>query len=485
MTFSELGLAPQILRALDEQGYTQPTPIQAAAIPIVLTGSDLLAAAQTGTGKTAGFALPVLHHLAGLGPRKGPAPRVLVLTPTRELAAQILDSVKNYGRHLPLKSAPIFGGVSMGPQLDALRRGLDILIATPGRLLDHLGQRNVDLSQIQVLILDEADRMLDMGFMPALKRVLAALPKQRQTLMFSATFSDPIKALAQQFLRNPQEVSVTPRNTVAETISHIVHPVPTDKKRNLLIDLLAQDSRLQTLVFARTKHGANKLAEQLEKSGFKAAAIHGNKSQNARTKALAEFKSGKLTVLVATDIAARGLDIPELPVVINYDLPMVAEDYVHRIGRTGRAGERGRAISLVAPDESGLLRDIQRLLKQEIQMVPMAGYELSAPLRMDANAPRPVQGQRGQQRQGGQSRQGDGQRRSQGGAARQDRSAQPAARTEQRSGAGAKPGQQRHAAQAGQHRHPGMTQDGPNAAQRRRRRGGKPAGSMHQGQRTR
>ncbi|AVP98320.1 RNA helicase [Ahniella affigens] len=496
MNFSELGLSPQILRALDEQGYTQPTPIQAAAIPIVMTGADLLAAAQTGTGKTAGFALPVLHYLAGLGPRKGPAPRVLVLTPTRELAAQILDSVKNYGRHLPLKSAAIFGGVSMGPQHDALRRGLDILIATPGRLIDHLGQRTVDLSQIQVLILDEADRMLDMGFLPALKRVLQALPKQRQTLMFSATFSDPIKALAQQFLHNPQEVSVTPRNTVADTISHIVHPVPSDKKRAMLVDILAQDSRLQTLVFARTKHGANKLAEMLEKSGFKASAIHGNKSQNARTKALAEFKSGKLTVLVATDIAARGLDIPELPVVINFDLPMVAEDYVHRIGRTGRAGERGRAISLVAPDESGLLRDIQRLLKQEIQLVPMAGYELSAPLRMDANAPRPVQGQRGQgrpagqsrpggqSRQGGQPRQADGGRREQQGQ-RSERGAHGGARAEQRQAQPGKSGQQRHAAHAGQHSHPGKMQDGPNAAQRRRRRGGNPGASVHSAQRPR
>ncbi|MBK8286885.1 MAG: DEAD/DEAH box helicase [Ahniella sp.] len=459
MSFTELGLSPQILRALEEKGYTQPTPIQAAAIPIVMAGHDLLAAAQTGTGKTAGFALPILHRHIGLPKRLTPAPRVLVLTPTRELAAQVLDSFREYGRHAALKSASIFGGVGMGPQIDALRRGLDVLVATPGRLIDHMGQRNVDLSKVEVLVLDEADRMLDMGFMPALKRILVALPRQRQTLMFSATFSDPIKALAQQFLSSPKEVSVTPRNTVAETISHIVHPVPTDKKRQLLIDILAVDSRVQTLVFARTKHGANKLAEQLEKSGFRASAIHGNKSQNARTKALADFKSGKLTILVATDIAARGLDIPELPVVINFDLPMVAEDYVHRIGRTGRAGETGRAISLVTPDESGLLRDIQRLLKQEIQLITVAGYELSQPLRMDANAPRPVQGQRQGPRQG------------QGRPQQQRSGAAPGRGTS----TGAKPTQGKRPAGSGHGHKPGLG-DSANPAQRRRRHGGSTAG---------
>jgi ATP-dependent RNA helicase RhlE len=267
---------------------------------------------------------------------------VLVLTPTRELAAQVHDSFKQYGAHTTLRTATIFGGVGMQPQVDALRRGLDVLIATPGRLLDHLGQRTADLSAVDTLVLDEADRMLDMGFLPALKRVLNYLPKQRQTLMFSATFSDDIKQLAAQFLRAPREVSVTPRNTIAETITHRVHPVDASRKRNLLIDVMAQDSRRQTLIFARTKHGANKLAEVLEGAGFRAAAIHGNKSQNARTKALSDFKSGRIAALVATDIAARGLDIPQLPVVINFDLPMVAEDYVHRIGRTGRAGRRGQ-----------------------------------------------------------------------------------------------------------------------------------------------
>ena len=404
MSFSSLGLTPAVLRALVTLGHDTPTPVQVQAIPLVMAGNDLLAAAQTGTGKTGGFALPILSRLFPEGaPRHaGRAPRVLVLTPTRELAAQVHDSFKQYGAHVPLRSATIFGGVGMQPQVDALRRGMDVLIATPGRLIDHMGQRTVDLREIEVLVLDEADRMLDMGFLPALKRVVQALPQQRQTLMFSATFSDEIKQLAGQFQRSPKEVSVAPRNTIAETIQHIVHPVDASRKRNLLIDFMAQDSRRQTLVFARTK-------------------------------ALADFKSGRVTVLVATDIAARGLDIPQLPVVINFDLPMVAEDYVHRIGRTGRAGETGQAVSLVSHDESGLLHDIQRAIKQEITITNFAGYAPSGPLRIDAGGPRPIMGNRGGQRP---SRDGQRPGGSKPGAHRPHH-AKPA-------GTGAKPGQRRN-----------------------------------------
>jgi ATP-dependent RNA helicase RhlE len=394
MSFESLGLAPALLRALAEQGYAEPTPIQAGAIPLALEGHDLLAAAQTGTGKTAAFALPLLQRLMDRPPAGTRRPQALVLTPTRELAAQVNDNLRAYAKHLRVTTTTIFGGVGMGPQVQALRRGVDIVIATPGRLIDHMQQRTVDLSGVEMLVLDEADRMLDMGFLPALKRVLAALPRQRQTLLFSATFAPPIKALAMQFMHEPREVSVTPPNTVANTVSHHVHPVDAAKKRELLLHVLAQDSRRQTLVFSRTKHGADKLVTYLEQSGMRAAAIHGNKSQNARTRALSDFKSGRVTVLVATDIAARGIDIDQLPTVINFDLPMVAEDYVHRIGRTGRAGAEGLAISLVSHDESGLLRDIRRLLNQDIAITAVAGFEPSAPLRLDAGAPRPVQGQR-------------------------------------------------------------------------------------------
>ena len=394
MSFESLGLVPALLRALAEQGYAQPTPIQAAAIPAVLEGVDLLAAAQTGTGKTAAFALPVLQRLSTSAPANGKRPRVLVLTPTRELAAQVNDNLREYGKHLRISSATIFGGVSMGPQVQTLRRGVDIVIATPGRLIDHMQQRTVDLAGVEMLVLDEADRMLDMGFLPALKRILTALPKQRQTLLFSATFAPPIKALAMQFLRDPREVSVTPPNTVASTVTHRVHPVDAARKRDLLLHVLAQDSRRQTLVFSRTKHGADKLVRYLEAAGMRAAAIHGNKSQNARTRALGDFKSGRITVLVATDIAARGIDIDQLPIVINFDLPMVAEDYVHRIGRTGRAGADGMAVSLVSHEEAGLLRDIRKLLNAEIEVGNIAGFEPSQPLRVDAGAPRPAQGQR-------------------------------------------------------------------------------------------
>ncbi len=388
MSFDTLGLSPAILRALAEQEYTTPTPIQAAAIPVVLAGRDLLAGAQTGTGKTAAFALPLLERLF-VNPPVLPAgarrkPRALILTPTRELAAQVHDSLRGYAKHLRMSSTQIFGGVGMGPQVDALRRGVDVLVATPGRLLDHMERRTADLSGIEVLILDEADRMLDMGFLPAIKRVLAALPRQRQTLLFSATFADEIKQLAQQFMRDPTEIQVAARNSVAATVTHRVHPVDATRKRDLLLHLLAADSRRQTLVFGRTKHGADKLCSFLEKSGLRTAAIHGNKSQGARTKALKDFKSGKITVLVATDIAARGLDIDQLPIVVNYDLPMVAEDYVHRIGRTGRAGAEGLAVSLVTHDETRLLRDIRRMLKQDIAIENVPGFEPDRPLNLDS-----------------------------------------------------------------------------------------------------
>ena len=391
MSFESLGLAPFLLRALAEQGYETPTPIQQQAIPLVLAGRDLLAGAQTGTGKTAAFGLPLLQHLGTAsqevrsGPRK---PRALILAPTRELATQVHDSLRGYSKYLRIPSACIYGGVGMGNQFDVLRRGVDLLVACPGRLIDHLERRSIDLSGIELLVLDEADRMLDMGFLPSIKRILAKLPKQnRQTLLFSATFEDNIRQLALEFMRNPEQIQVTPKNTVAELITHRVHPVDGGRKRDLLLHLLAQDSREQTLVFARTKHGSDKLAAFLDKSGIKTAAIHGNKSQGQRLRALADFKAGRVTVLVATDIAARGIDINELPKVINFDLPMVAEDYVHRIGRTGRNGATGEAISLVAQDEVKLLRQIVRLLGRDMDIRDVPGFELQVPIRWGNSAP--------------------------------------------------------------------------------------------------
>ena len=406
MSFDSLGLAPALLRALADYGYTKPTPIQAAAIPAALEGHDLLAAAQTGTGKTAAFVLPLLQRLSTSGQTMTRRPRALILTPTRELAAQVHENLRDYGKHIQVSATTIFGGVSMGPQINALRRGVDVVIATPGRLMDHMQQRTLDLSGVETLILDEADRMLDMGFLPALKRILVALPKKRHTMLFSATFAPAIKALAMEFMHNPKEISVSAPNTVTTLVSHQVHPVDAAKKRDLLLHLLSVDSRRQSLVFSRTKHGADKLVTFLNASGLRTAAIHGNKSQNARTRALSDFKSGRITVLVATDIAARGIDIDQLPIVINFDLPSVAEDYVHRIGRTGRAGMEGLAISLVSHDESGLLHDIRKLLKQDIAINPVPGYEPSAPLRLDAGAPRPKQGGGGGQRQSRVPRQG-------------------------------------------------------------------------------
>ncbi|MBK5931879.1 RNA helicase [Halochromatium salexigens] len=422
MSFDTLGLSAELLRAVREQGYTQPTPIQIKAIPTILGGGDVMAAAQTGTGKTAGFTLPLLQRLStqtsrrsaerSAGQASGQAGRqpggrasagarrpirALVLTPTRELAAQVQESIQTYGQYLPLRSAVIFGGVKINPQIEQLRRGVDILVATPGRLLDHAGQGTVDLSQVETLILDEADRMLDMGFVNDIKKVLALLPPNhaRQNLLFSATFSDDIKRLAERLLNNPELIEAAPRNTTAERIDQVVYPVDRHRKRELLSHMIGANDWRQVLVFTRTKHGANRLAEQLETDGLSAAAIHGNKSQGARTRALAGFKSGDVRVLVATDIAARGLDIDQLPHVVNYELPNVPEDYVHRIGRTGRAGREGQAVSLVCVDEHRLLRDIERLLKRQVPKIIQPGYDPDPsippePIKNGRGGPRPA-----------------------------------------------------------------------------------------------
>ncbi len=383
MSFASLGLSEALVRAIEAAGYTQPTPVQQRAIPAVLQGRDLMVAAQTGTGKTGGFALPILERLFPAGhpdksQRHGPRqPRVLVLTPTRELAAQVHDSFKVYARDLPLVSACIFGGVGMNPQIQAIAKGVDVLVACPGRLLDLAGQGKVDLAHVEILVLDEADRMLDMGFIHDVKKVLARLPAKRQNLLFSATFSKDITDLADKLLHNPERIEVTPPNTTVERIEQRVYRLPASHKRALLAHLITQGAWEQVLVFTRTKHGANRLAEYLEKHGLTAAAIHGNKSQNARTKALADFKANSVRVLVATDIAARGLDIDQLPHVVNFELPNVEEDYVHRIGRTGRAGRSGEAISMVAPDEEKLLKSIERVTRQKIPDGDLMGFDAS------------------------------------------------------------------------------------------------------------
>ncbi len=396
MSFSALGLSDEIVRAVSEQGYTSPTPIQAQAVPAVLSGGDLLAGAQTGTGKTAGFTLPLLQRLSAMPRQKinGHLPiRALILAPTRELAAQVEESVRQYGKYLPLTSACIFGGVGINPQITLLKRGVDILVATPGRLLDHMQQGTVNLQHIQILVLDEADRMLDMGFIRDIRKVLAALPPKRQNLLFSATFADEIKKLADSLLNNPALIEVARRNSTVEVIAQKIHPVDRDKKHPMLAHLIKTHQWKQVLVFTRTKHGANKLVEQLARDGISAMAIHGNKSQSARTKALAEFKDGKLTALIATDIAARGIDIDQLPHVVNYDLPNVPEDYVHRIGRTGRAGATGEAVSLVCVDERDLLHDIERFIKREIPVEVIAGFEPDPTAK-----PQPIQLRSGQGR---------------------------------------------------------------------------------------
>lgn len=406
MSFDSLGLSADILRAVSEKGYTEPTPIQRQAIPVVLQGGDLLAGAQTGTGKTAGFTLPLLQRLSRNTVKGQRVVRALILTPTRELAAQVEESVITYGKYLPIKSTVIFGGVKINPQIERLRRGVDILVATPGRLLDHLTQKTVDLSRVEILVLDEADRMLDMGFIRDIRKVLAALPKQRQNLLFSATFSDEIKQLADGLLHKPELIEVARRNTASEMVTQVIHPVDRVRKSELLSFLIGSENWQQVLVFTRTKHGANRLVQHFERDGITAAAIHGNKSQGARTRALSDFKSGNVRVLVATDIAARGLDISQLPHVVNFELPNVAEDYVHRIGRTGRAGNEGEAMSLVCVDEHKLLRDIERLIKRELPKVVIPGYEPDPTIK-----PEPIQ--KGRTARGG-NKSGGGQHKPRG-----------------------------------------------------------------------
>jgi len=402
MSFENLGLQAELLRAIGTQGYSRPTPIQVKAIPVILEGQDVLAGAQTGTGKTAAFTLPLLQRLSGHAHR-GPHPRALVLTPTRELASQVATSVTTYGRHLPLRSTVVFGGVGINPQKDKLRRGVDILVATPGRLLDLIGQGLLSLSHIEILVLDEADRMLDMGFIHDIRRILRLLPDKRQNLLFSATYSSEIKKLADTLLNRPVLIEVARRNTAAQTVSQSVHMVEREDKQRLLAHLIHSCDWHQVLVFTRTKHGANRLSEQLSRDGITAAAIHGNKSQTARTRALQEFKSNKIRVLVATDIAARGLDIERLPHVINYELPNVAEDYVHRIGRTGRAGSNGAALSLVSAEEYKLFEGIQKLLRQRIPITTVEGFE-HRPGRVQMEMPAKQTSRARHRHRGGQSR---------------------------------------------------------------------------------
>ena len=405
MSFESLGLSADLLRAVSDKGYSEPTPIQQQAIPLILEGRDLMGGAQTGTGKTAGFTLPLLQRLMETPHTgKGRRPvRALILTPTRELAAQVHESVQTYGRHLPLKTAVIFGGVSINPQKQKLIKGVDIVIATPGRLLDHVGQRSIDLSQVDILVLDEADRMLDMGFIHDIRKVLNIVPKHKQVLLFSATFSNDIKQLANGLMTDPALIEVARQNQATDTVTQVVHPVDKVRKRELLSALIGGNDWQQVLVFTRTKHGANRLAEQLGKDGITAAAIHGNKSQGARTRALADFKSGQVRVLVATDIAARGIDIDQLPHVVNFELPNVAEDYVHRIGRTGRAGNEGEAMSLVCVDELKLLKDIERLIKKDIPSVTFEGYEPDPSIK-----PEPIINGRGNQKRGSRKPSGQG-----------------------------------------------------------------------------
>ncbi|PZD71259.1 ATP-dependent RNA helicase RhlE [Acaryochloris thomasi RCC1774] len=421
MSFEPLGLSAELLRAIADQGYSTPTPIQTQAIPVILEGKDVLAGAQTGTGKTAGFTLPLLQRLSKpTGPRHRRFVRALILTPTRELAAQVSESVKIYGKYLSLRSTVIFGGVSINPQITRLRNGVDILVATPGRLLDHVGRNTVDLSKLEVLVLDEADRMLDMGFIHDIRKVLALLPPTRQNLLFSATFSREIQSLANGLLESPTLIEVARRNTAAESVSQTIHPVDSKRKRELLSFLIGSRNWQQVLVFTRTKHGANRLAQQLEKDGITTAAIHGNKSQGARTRALANFKQGSVRVLVATDIAARGLDIDQLPHVVNFDLPNVPEDYVHRIGRTGRAGNEGQAVSLVCVDEHKFLRDIERLIKRNIDRETIPGYEPDPSIK-----PVPIQTGRSNRPSGGKKNRRPRSKKSRGPEAAGRKSQQP------------------------------------------------------------
>jgi ATP-dependent RNA helicase RhlE len=408
MSFSDLGLLPELMRAVADKGYDTPSPIQVQAIPAVLAGRDVLAGAQTGTGKTAGFVLPILQLLAAdQSHGSSRSPRALVLTPTRELAAQVAQSARDYGKYMPqLRTYQVFGGVSINPQISALRQGCDILVATPGRLLDLAQQRAADLSKIQLLVLDEADRMLDMGFIPDIRRIIKLLPQKRQNLLFSATYSDDIRGLAERLLHNPLSVQVAPRNAPIELVEQRAYRVQKEQKRHLLVHLIQEGQWRQVLIFTRTKHGANRLTQQLEGAGIQAAAIHGNKSQAARVKALDMFKRGQVTCLVATEVAARGLDIKELPQVVNYELPNVPEDYVHRIGRTGRAGANGEAISLVSSDETGLLRDIERVLRRSIPTLPTPVFKI-----VESASPPPAREGRPPQAHGRHNQHGGGGRR--------------------------------------------------------------------------
>jgi ATP-dependent RNA helicase RhlE len=437
MSFSDLGLLPELMRAVADKGYDTPSPIQVQAIPAVLAGRDVLAGAQTGTGKTAGFVLPILQRLSADATHgANRAPRALVLTPTRELAAQVAQSARDYGKYMPLRTYQVFGGVSINPQITALRNGCDILVATPGRLLDLAQQRAVDLSKVQVLVLDEADRMLDMGFIPDIRRIIKLLPPKRQNLLFSATYSDDIRALAERLLHNPLSVQVAPRNAPIELVEQRAYRVQKEQKRHLLVHLIQEGQWRQVLIFTRTKHGANRLTQQLESAGIQAAAIHGNKSQAARVKALDMFKRGQVTCLVATEVAARGLDIKELPQVVNYELPNVPEDYVHRIGRTGRAGSAGEAISLVSSDESGLLRDIERVLRRSIPTLPTPAFKVvesaSPPPARDGHA------QQGHGRHGSQHHHGGGRR--DGSSERRDSRRPPSAGARTNAGSGSQSG---------------------------------------------
>ena len=382
MLFNQLGLSAELLRAVEEKGYEKASPIQSKAIPHILEGHDLLAGAQTGTGKTAGFVLPLLHKMR-IKPKGWRNVRALILTPTRELASQVNESVHTYGKYVPVRSMEIYGGVSPRPQITKINRGVDVVVATPGRLLDHVREGNIDLSHVEYFILDEADRMLDMGFIRDIRQIIKVLPEQRQNLLFSATFSKEIRDLANKLLNNPHEIQVAPRNTTADRVKQIVYPVDKARKREMLSQIIGRGNWRQVLVFTRTKHGANRLATQLEKDGIESAAIHGGKGQGARTKALRDFKAGKIRVLVATDIAARGLDIDKLPHVVNYELPYVPEDYVHRIGRTARAGQDGTAISLVCVDEHKLLADIEKLLKKDLPKEVIHGYEVDKRIKAE------------------------------------------------------------------------------------------------------
>jgi len=416
MLFNQLGLSAELLRAIDSKGYQEATPIQQQAIPLILKGQDILAGAQTGTGKTAGFAVPILQHLQRT-PGERRTVRTLVLTPTRELAAQVGESFRDYGCNLPFRTAVIFGGVSINTQISKLRKGVDVIVATPGRLLDHLQQKTIDLSNVEVLVLDEADRMLDMGFIRDIRKIFKYLPDERQTLLFSATFSNEIRNLAADMLNDPVEIQVATRNTAAERVTQVVYPVDKRRKRELLSHRIGEENWEQVLVFTRTKHGANRLAEQLTQDGIQSMAIHGNKSQAARTRALSDFKAGKVRVLVATDIAARGLDINRLPHVVNYELPNVPEDYVHRIGRTARAGQEGHAVSLVCVDELKMLRDIENVLKCKIEKVILPGYEVDPRIKAE-----PVQMGRPQR----QGRKGNGsQNKSRNAARKKSRNGSP------------------------------------------------------------